>query len=484
MTHAETEVIDTVAFGTQARDGALAPLFDFSTHVGQSEQFLRTLRAFAAGPAFRSAVVDELVLRDDFCRRPLRPEDFEFLKFTVPVRARTVARLPSLASHRTLISLYELSSAVPPRGTDAQRRTGFTDFANERNRLYAAQLCPFLEDYAFSYLGSGLATGESAAELSQRLGRLFTGEYQFWSDSFHELGVRNYLQEGLRFILIQRWCLAPSKRHVLAQTVANGHFDRWPAGIAPSLGPSELDDELFRDIATKAGVDRQPHSYWQFYLSTSLAKCNLLHALARRSEQAFALYGALYAAQTEWLAFELAIARCCPGLYGSCHTDPGAYLLRLQRNFEGALRHVLKAHGEGAVLQMGQGLAAAGTLAERGRWDLGEQLTWLASIERYRARAREITRRIDAECPDIDRETFVEPRDMCSTTHVHNDHRLVTVQEGVMQFWGNLGMELQLNEGDMVLIPEGRLHGSTVLSAECTYHQPIIPEAWLQEERL
>ena len=53
-----------------------------------------------------------------------------------------------------------------------------------------------------------------------------------------------------------------------------------------------------------------------------------------------------------------------------------------------------------------------------------------------------------------------------------------------MQFWGNLGMELQLNEGDMVLIPEGRLHGSTVLSAECTYHQPIIPEAWLQEERL
>ncbi|MEK6297165.1 MAG: peptide synthetase, partial [Paraburkholderia tropica] len=54
------------------------------------------------------------------------------------------------------------------------------------------------------------------------------------------------------------------------------------------------------------------------------------------------------------------------------------------------------------------------------------------------------------------------------------------IQEGEMLFWGNLGMQLQMFEGDMVLIPDGRLHGSTVTSSECTYHQPIIPDDWVQ----
>ena len=38
-----------------------------------------------------------------------------------------------------------------------------------------------------------------------------------------------------------------------------------------------------------------------------------------------------------------------------------------------------------------------------------------------------------------------------------------------------------LNEGDKLLIPVSRLHGSTVLSGECTYHQPIIPDEMLAQ---
>ncbi|KHJ60678.1 peptide synthetase, partial [Burkholderia glumae] len=115
-----------------------------------------------------------------------------------------------------------------------------------------------------------------------------------------------------------------------------------------------------------------------------------------------------------------------------------------------------------------------------GRWDLGEQLLWLSSIRHYVRFAHRISDRIEAECPGIDRETFVEPFEMCSTTHVHNDHRLVTIEQGQMLFWGNVGMQLKMDVGDKVLIPDGRLHGSTVLSGECTYHQPIIPDDWVK----
>ena len=68
---------------------------------------------------------------------------------------------------------------------------------------------------------------------------------------------------------------------------------------------------------------------------------------------------------------------------------------------------------------------------------------------------------------------------MCSPTHVHSDHRLVVVESGDMVFWGNLGMEVRLKPGEMIFIPEGRLHGSSIESDECTYHQPIIPDEWI-----
>jgi Cupin domain len=144
------------------------------------------------------------------------------------------------------------------------------------------------------------------------------------------------------------------------------------------------------------------------------------------------------------------------------------------------LRRVADNFGASARAQYVQGIVAGERLAARGRWDLGEQLRWLASIREYVAFAHRISARIDAECPGIDRETFVEPHEMCSTTHVHNDHRLVTIEEGDMLFWGNVGMQHAMHKGDMVLIPDGRLHGSTVVSNECTYHQPIIPDAWIE----
>jgi hypothetical protein len=57
---------------------------------------------------------------------------------------------------------------------------------------------------------------------------------------------------------------------------------------------------------------------------------------------------------------------------------------------------------------------------------------------------------------------------------------LVVIESGRMVFWGNLGMQLHLEPGQMLLVPQGRLHGSTVISEECTYHQPIIPDDWVQ----
>lgn len=458
---------------------ATSPLFDFTPFVGQSAHYVALIKQFAAAHAFRSATVDELVLDDEYHRRPLRPEDFEFLKFMKPVRAENVSRLPSLASHRTLLSIYELEVARMPRSSDPADWARFTDFYGDDVKVLGAQLAPYLEAYAFDYLGNTARSGERVEAASKRLTQIFDEESAFWEATFARLMRNDYLEEGLRFIMVQRWALAPSKQRALAQATASGYFDMLDDAHLPSLDGNET---LMARVAQACGVTRWQHAYWQFYLPTSSAKCTLLYALGRRPDRAFGLVGAAFAAEAEWLAFGIALERACAHLQPANRRpgDPVALAGELAERFTQALRSIASQYGDAAFDQCVQGVAAGERIAERGRWDLGEQLRWLSAIERYCEFARRISTRIDAECPDIDRETFVEPHEMCSTTHVHNDHRLVTIEEGEMLFWGNLGMQLRMNQGDMVLIPDGRLHGSTVVSGECTYHQPIIPDDWVQ----
>ncbi|VVE36209.1 peptide synthetase [Pandoraea iniqua] len=464
----------------------LPPLFDFAPYLEVRDDTLPLIREFASHMAFRSAVVEELELDEDFYRRPLRPEDLEFLQFKKAVRAETVSRLPMLASQRLLMCINEVGIARMPRPGDVD---GGVDifasadaFYSERNQVLGARIRAYLENYAYAFLGNEGKADATPGALTDALDAIVRTEHAWWSDIFALLQRNDYLPEGLRFIMIQRWSLAPSRRTAVARAVASGYFD----AVSPDARPSMTDaaqDALLTRVAGALDLTRREHSYWQFYLPTSLAKCNLLYALGARPDRAFALLGAAFVAEAEMLAFCQAAAAACPHmLHGLPIQQPPLEeaVADLLRRAAAATTQIGTQYGAEGLSRVSQGLGAAELMGARGRWDLGEQLRWLSAIERYVAFAKQVEGRIEAECPGIDRETFVEPREMCSTTHVHNDHRLVVIESGDMIFWGNLGMQLKMKQGDSVLIPDGRLHGSTVVSHECTYHQPIIPDAWFE----
>lgn len=464
-------------------------LFDFAPYLAQREEVIGLIREFASHQAFRSAAVEELELDEEFYRRPLRPEDLEFLQFKKAVPALSISRLPSLATQRLLMSLNEVGVARMPRKDVDGEFARFDAFYGDQNQVLGARIRPFLEHYGFTFLGREASRDDTSAALAERLRTLIDDETAFWADMFAMLARNDYLVDGLRFIMIQRWSLAPSRRVAVERAEVSGYFNAVPAADRPQLA-AQASDPLLATVAEFAGVTKREHSYWQFYLPTSMAKCNLLYALGSRPDRAFALLGAAFAAEAEAVAFQQALAAACPHLVpqraraGAAETDAAGDLCG---RFARALAAVEAEYGAEGRFRVSQGLGAGVKLAERARWDLGEQLKWLSAIEHYIAFAEKIDRRIAAECPGIDRETFVEPRDMCSTTHVHNDHRLVVIQSSApqdtvqMHFWGNLGMRLEMKQGDKVLIPDGRLHGSTVICEECTYDQPIIPEEWIAE---
>jgi mannose-6-phosphate isomerase-like protein (cupin superfamily) len=171
-----------------------------------------------------------------------------------------------------------------------------------------------------------------------------------------------------------------------------------------------------------------------------------------------------------------AVLSDCLGVDTSYFSDGEPAEMSVLDLVDGLLTPFVERYGERAVTEFHKGFADAATLAEMWNTDARTQVMWADRIEEYQDKAEKIQRHLDDENVEVDLDTFVESWEETSTTHVHDEHRLVMIETGQMHFWNNVTHKIELNTGDKLLIPMSRLHGSTVLSGECTYHQPIIPE--------
>jgi hypothetical protein len=458
--------------------GSSSRVFDFDRRLADHDRHALLVKEYAAAAPLRSAAVEELQLEEDSYRRPVRPEDLSFIDLSRPVTAATVTRLPFLASQRLLFAINEQRSVRLPAEHGIDRYREFMEFHAERSRETGQQIAPFLEDFAFSFLEPGDSALATAGDVVEQFSRHLNRSAEFADATLRQLSDRRYLQEGLCFLLMQEWSLIRPRQVALQMATTAGFFDFLATPPQIALDCDENTDKLLAELSNRCGITRRAH----FYLSSSLARCNLLYALATRPVCAFRLIGAAYVAMADWQVFTSTAARGAELMGMSSARQPkgsgenGAALLT---RFRSVIDAVEQRWGADAVWEVAAGMAMAKSLAECARQDLGDQLRWLSSLDRYREYAHLIDRRIAKEAPDIDRETFVEPREMCSTTHVHDDHRLVVIESGNMVFWGNLGMTLRLKPGEMVLVPQGRLHGSSIESDECVYHQPIISDDWI-----
>lgn len=415
------------------------------------------LRAFSSESHFRSASVDELVLEDDFFRRPLRPEDLKFVDFVNPVTEDRFDALSSLMSQRILLSINEAEEAAPaPFGS---QRARWESFHGQEARLRGRQLLGDLEAHAFGFLDLS-----GSDDWAQELERGYREAAQFWQDQKEQLYRSEYEEAGLRYLLVQAVPLGAS---VLASA---RHL---PRPIIDALGREPYSETAagLKKRMEGLGLRTGRHSYWQFYLPGSMAAANLLYRLGRTPSTLGDYLGARLVLEADRAALRETF--CHPG------TDPGGAALNAL--FAGGQR-LLSLLGGGAgspaAMRVGAGAVSMSHLLAAARAGLSAQMAWLSDIRWAERAAWQISQRIEHEVPGIDRDTFVEPREMCSTTHVHDEHRLVVIESGRMRFWGNIGMRHDMGPGDMILVPKGRLHGSTVLSESCTYHQPIIPDDW------
>jgi hypothetical protein len=460
-----------------------------STHAVTAESgatagsIVDVLRRCAAVEHFRSATTDELEIKNDFFRRPLRPEDLAFIDFGRPVSADTICDLPSLASQRVLRCLYDMQSAWLPRNGEAQLLERRAHFHSDTSASDVAQLSLFLEQFAFGFLEDSIEQNIESKQLCNEFERIVSHGRQMSGAECISPG--EFSEKTFRFLLIQEWCLRATKDRAIAKAQACGYFDVLSRRDWPRTAANSASYEAIVSLAATFDINREPHTFWQFYLPTTLAKVNQISAMATHPESSLSLVGASFVAESQWRGFETWASEICQEIgvpWRDSAADRAAEReeAELVQRFARAARNIEEVFGNRCLAEFCRGVRAAARLSTLATDDLVAQLRWLTSIDDYTYIAQQLSSRIQREKPDIDRETFIEPREMCSTTHVHNDHRLVVIESGNMVFWGHPGMRHRMSQGEMILVPRGRLHGSSVESEKCVYHQPIIPDHWVQ----
>ncbi|MCX4849517.1 hypothetical protein [Streptomyces sp. NBC_00893] len=444
------------------------------------------LKAFAANRAFRAAEWDELTTESNPYRRPVRPDDLAWLDYSRPLPSADALKLSGFLGHRMLRNVYDLDALYLPPQDGAAVRADREAFYCDRNRELSALAKPVLEQHLFTLLDgerTPLRTPTRAA-----LERHVVGYFEERKDRPHK-GIEAVLdtkdkRAAATFLLLQLSAFTPAMNTAVGRA-ALGEYELAHETLRTLLVDQYRDWVVaspdYGKLLAGAGLKTAAAAYWQLYMNSSLARGNHLHHLSANREHLFGFLGALMHKKIDEALnrdrLRAVFAECLQT--GTAYFENGYEVTEagLTTRVGQLLAPLVDRYGEQVVVEgFHRGFADATWYADLWEQDLWEQVTWADSIGEYQDKARKIDKYLKDEGIEIDLDTFVESSEETSTTHVHDEHRLVVIEAGQMHFWNNVTHKIELNQGDKLLIPVSRLHGSTVLSGECTYHQPIIPD--------
>ena len=443
------------------------------------EILTEAVETYLANPVFQAARYEELVLDDNPYRRPVRPDDIGLVDFSQPLGRENFSQLSGLMGHRMLLNIHDTAKLMLPREPTAEKWHDYQLFYNTETRFLGELLRPSLEAHLFGFVQEEARQHQAstAAELAERA-RL-------------DAEVRRRRATGLAGVVT---AATRENRDAMIDMIAiQSDAASLNSGTRPALalrpvvgsasllgvGTGQIGGKVLRRVAEQAGIKYEPHSYFQYYLPSTLALMNYINGAALYPGRIFALAGALLAHSLETSEQEAALE---PLLAGRAGENGSPYQLDRARDPDGdadqaitaALAVIERVGGEFAFREFGRGFAEYSVLLDVHHQDRMRQFEWINAMPGYIEKARRLQQAISEYSIEVALDTFVESWEECSTTHVHDEDRLLVIESGQMHFWNCFGRRHEFNPGEMTFIPKHRLHGSVVLSGECIYHQPVI----------
>lgn len=450
--------------------------------LGDYDLFKRCLVQYGESHLFVDT--EEWLSHDNPYRRTLRPHVFKHLDFSKPLRWDELLTYTSLTANRTLLTIYEQDFLLLPRQDLEAKRADYEEFYSGRSAALAAVVRPWLERYVFDALEREVSvTGRWTASALEAYFQDFAASLRrsddnkavaaILSSSDREHATKTFLIQLAGDFLLEASAMG---RNVL------GHYGPLQSALFKIVideygyGVHETKHStLFERLLCAYGLDPRPHTYWQFYLTSSLALNNYYNWISRDHSKFFRYVGAIFQAETAFIHSCAQVAEALRAVFGP--TAEVQYFLEhahidhhhSRMVFDQIVKPAVAAYGEWIIPEIVRGFEEARLLGQLAEQDFCDQVSWSDGGSRFKELHPAVYAKIQSGAIKPSRQQFVEPRGELSVTHVHDGDELCHIESGVMHFVNGYDRYTVLRAGEGTVIQHNRLHGAIIDSDECVY---------------
>lgn len=472
--HPETPVAESRVRGEVTASSR--PIFSFSPG-----EIARFIRLYAANPLFRDT--DQWVILDNPYRRPIHQSAVQVLDFSTPLLREEIFNPSALVAHRMLLNIYESDLLFLPERDFPAKKDDFALFYSNESKVLGEIIRPTMETHVFGFLEDEIS---------------ITGDWSLESLKSYLLSlVAAHEQSNLEIITALLSSKDPEKNAIafLIQ-VASDFLTESSASARNVLGKygaiqSELfkiliDDyghgvhqtkhsTLFENTMASCGLSKQAHSYWQFYLGSSLALGDYYHYVSRDHSKFFRCLGALAYAESMFAHTCSQIAGMLRRVlgpdvdtfyfdeHGHIDADHGRMAL------ENLVTPAIKQYGEGVINEIVRGLEEIRLLTAISDEDFIAQITWSDAMGDYKALARPIHQKLMTGESSTSKASHTGRRRDPLIMHTCDEDKLCAVEHGSITLHSGYNRAIRIGAGEGIVIPRHRLNGIAVESDECIY---------------
>ncbi|WP_202594533.1 iron-containing redox enzyme family protein [Reinekea blandensis] len=411
--------------------------------------------------------------------RPCRPQDLQAELFTKALTEQELDRNSYLAAQRMLNVIYEKDLVLLPTGKQKKLDiNAYQSFYSSDHYRSGEVIREDLERHCFDFLNheiqiSGKWDIESfTAYCQQELDDIAQSE----SSLLKNLTASADPESATRFFLIQCAGDFLSEASAMGRNVL-GNFgshtselfkvfiDEYGYGVH-----EKKHSTIFEHMMTDAELDNRLHTYWQFYTASSLSLINYFHYISKNHQYFFRYLGALYFTEASLAFTTKSQSKLVKQVFGGRvktkyfdeHTHIDVHHGRMA--LEKIIMPVVKEYGEGILPEILRGFQEFAHLQELADEDLYRHIRTHDTLAELQEMASRYQAQEGAEVAE-----FVESEGELSVTHCHDVNEHFSVVSGEIDLVFSPHKRVKLKAGQAIVIPKGILHGSCVVSKQCTY---------------
>jgi Iron-containing redox enzyme len=416
--------------------------------------------------------------------RPIGADDIDALDFSNPLTTAQFLDYRNLIANRILCNAYESDMILlPPTGL-ASAKADFDMFYSDEVRRLRDVIRPELERFSFSFLD--YAVPRPAVRTVDELQAYFMNEVNAAGSPADTTGINpavdlNMAVRGsMRAITECRHPTEAAQLHLIQLALdALTEASAMARNLGGSYGPEQSElfrifiDEfgygvygakhstIFRGMLASVGLLTEVHSYWNFYLTSSLVGVNYFNYLTEDHRGMFRYMAAV--TYLEWL-FAQGFADTGTMLrtvFGDsvdtkyCDEHAHIDIHHGRMTYENVLLGFARAHGEAVIPDLVRGIEEIKLLIRLGDADFVSQIRWADTLDEYTRLGTTLATGAVAELVSA----MIRPDDPF-TTRVYNTDLLLNLTDGEVDLYAwATNRPHRLAAGDTLLIPAGRLHG-------------------------